>query len=81
MYELTCPTLDRVVRLDGDRVLSGHRVRSGRVLYLRCTCGATVMWSSSGTTLHPRSSMSGCEARRPSGPRRHLTRSVATSPE
>ena len=81
MYELRRPTLGRVVRLGDDRVLSAHRVRAGRVVYLRCACGATTMWSSTGTTLHPRSSMTGCEARRPSGPRRHLIRSVATSPE
>lgn len=54
MYELTCPTVDRVLRLDRDHVLSAHRVSTGRVVYLRCACGATVMWSSDGTSLHPR---------------------------
>lgn len=54
MYELTCPILDRVLRLDRDHVLSAHRVSAGRVVYLRCACGTTAMWSSDGTTLHAR---------------------------
>lgn len=54
MYELTCPTLDQALRLNRDHVLSAHRVSTGRVVYLRCACGATAMWSSDGTTLHPR---------------------------
>lgn len=54
MYELTCPTLERVLHLDRRHVLSTHRVSGGHVVYLRCACGAAVMWSSAGTTLHPR---------------------------
>lgn len=55
MYELTCTTLDETVHLDHDHVISSHRTSTGHVVYLRCACGATVMWSGDGTTMHPRS--------------------------
>lgn len=54
MYEITCPTLDQVLCLDRDHVLSAHRVSTGSVVYLRCPCGTSAMWSSGGSTFHPR---------------------------
>lgn len=62
MYTLHCPTLDRDLRLERHNVLSAHRVGIGRVVYLRCACGATAMWSSAGTTLHPRPARDAADA-------------------
>lgn len=46
MYEITCPSSGRPEQLGSEHVISSHRVSTGHLVYLRCTCGRVAMWSS-----------------------------------